>query len=283
MSILLDDPDLKLRTPGQEFARAFASDGLQTSIELRASISTMFPGFEHRPRLTTRDIMSVAAADRDVVRYVREAPTEEDVRMEIPRATAAPEAKFRYFTAEARMGVVRAQVQIPSEILDDPPALAAFVDYRLLVRLCTAENDFLLTGAGQIEGLLKVPGLRSQEALGSPEETVLAAAAKCERFGGSADGIVMNPIDWWPLVRSGFLRNLAEAGIRINRTRLTAPGTIVVGDFQAGATVIERRRSRLRFETNSDGDSGGLATLVAEQEETLAVRLPGHFVVTTLR
>ena len=65
---------------------------------------------------------------------------------------------------------------MPREILEDPAALAALIDYRLLVRLCTAENDALLHGPGdgRIQGLLETPGLRRQEARATVRETLLA-------------------------------------------------------------------------------------------------------------
>ena len=47
-----------------------------------------------------------------------------------------------------RVGGVTSAVPVPPRILADPAALAAFIDFRLLVRLGTAENDVLLNGDG---------------------------------------------------------------------------------------------------------------------------------------
>ena len=276
--MLLDDPSLQQRSPGQEFARACGRTAAGACVTLRGSITTRFPLFAHRPRLTVRNLMKVAVVTSDVVTYARETAAPEGGRT-ITSAGTAPEAAFGGGVAHAHISPITARAPVPPEILEDPASLAALVDYRLLVRLCTAENDALLHGPGdgRIQGLLNTPGLRRQERRDTVRETILAAAARCEHYGGSADGIVMNPADWWPLVgEDGFLAALDRAGVRINRTRLVPPGTAIVGDFQAGATVLDRQTATIRLV-----EEAGHTHVEGEFLEGLAVHLPGHFVVTS--
>lgn len=268
--MMLDDPELTRRSPGEEFALAHARHGPGASVELRASISDLFPPAKRRPRLTVRHLLRKAVVDADEVTVFTEraenaAPDD-----------AAPEWKFEVGARTVGTQAIRAAVPVPPEILADPAALAAFVDYRLLVRLGTAENDVLLNGTGPIQGLLRSPGLRRRPDApdGSAARALLATAALCEWYGGSADGIVMHPDDWWPLVEDGaFLERLAVQGVKVSRTRMVPPGTALVGDFTAAATLLDRRSSTITLE-------GG--TLVAEIREGLAVHLPGHFVLTSL-
>ncbi|MBO2445652.1 phage major capsid protein [Actinomadura barringtoniae] len=269
--MMLDDPELTRRSPGEEFALAHARRGPDASVELRASISDLFPPAKRRPRLTVRHLLRKAVVDSDEVTVFTErsentAPDD-----------AAPEWKFEVGAQAVKTQTIRAAVPVPAEILTDPAALAAFVDYRLLVRLGTAENDVLLNGTGPIRGLLRSPGLRHRPEAAEEEsaaDALLATAALCEWYGGSADGIVMHPDDWWPLVADGaFLERLAVQGVKVSRTRMIPPGTAMVGDFTAAATLLDRRSSTIRLE----GDS-----LVAEIREGLAVHLPGHFVLTSL-
>lgn len=281
----LDDPLLEHRSPGQEFALAYARGGLAAEVRLRASITTMFPPAKQRPRLTVRDLLRVSVVDRDEVAYPREVLDAED-----PEAAAAvaPERRFRFSAERAVVGTVRASVRVPPELLGDLSTVASFVDHRLIVRLCTAENGALLygtgdrTGADGILGLLATPGLRDEPPRAGVPETLLAALAGCEYHGGSADGIVMNPADWWPLLGAGgFLGELAEAGVRINRTRMMPAGSALVGDFGAAATVLDRRESTIRFDTDDEpGTTEGekQPTVIGEVREGLAVHLPGHFV-----
>lgn len=262
--MLLDDPELSHRGPGEEFAIAYARGGPATSLELRASISDLFPPAQRRPRYTVRHLLKKAVVDSDEVTVYHERAAEVDP------GTTAPEWDFRVGAATVKIRTIRASVPVPAPILADPAALAAFVDFRLLVRLGTAENEELLTGE---DGILARPGLRRHTPGGSLSERLLATTALCEWYGGSADGIVLHPDDWWPLVENGLLERLAAQGVKVSRTRMIPAGSALVGDFTAAATLLDRKTSTIRL-------AGGVLT--AEIREGLAVHLPGHFVLASL-
>jgi hypothetical protein len=263
--MLLDDPELSRRGPGEEFALAYARGGPGTRLELRAAISDLFPPSKRRPRYTVRHLLKKAVVDADEVTVYRESAADPSP------GTAAPEWDFHVGVTTVKIGTVRASVPVPGAVLADPAGLAAFVDYRLLVRLGTAENEELLLGA---DGLLRLPGLRRATPSGTPAERLLATTALCEWYGGSADGIVLHPDDWWPLVESGLLERLAVQGVKVSRTRMIPAGNALVGDFTAAATLLDRRSSTIRL---ADG------VLTAEIRQGLAVHLPGHFVLASLR
>lgn len=271
--MFLDDPELTRRSPGEEFALAYGRQGEKASVELRASISDMFPPAKRRPRYTVRHLLRKAVCNSDKVTVFTERAEN------VAPGDAAPEWEFRVGAEAARTQTVRAAVPVPPEILADPAALAAFVDFRLLVRLGTAENDVLLNGTGEIRGLLRTPGLRHRDpAERTAAETLLAACALCEWYGGSADGIVLHPDDWWPLVAEGaFLERLATQGVKVSRTRMVPAGSALVGDFTAAATLLDRRASTIRLAADAAGPA-----VVAEIREALAVHLPGHFVLARL-
>jgi Phage capsid family len=263
--MLLDDPELTRRSPGEEFALAYARSGPAAVVELRAAISDMFPPAQRRPRYTVRHLLKKAVAGSDEITVYRERPAA------VEPGAAAPERDFQVDVTAVRIRTISAAVRVTPQILADPAALAAFIDFRLLVRLGTAENDELLNGA---DGLLKIPGLRRHEPAGRPADRLLQTAALCEWYGGSADGIVAHPDDWWPLLGDGdLLGRLAAQGVRVSRTRMIAAGTALVGDFTAAATLLDRRMSTIAL-------TGGMLT--AEIREGLAIHLPGHFVLVTL-
>jgi Phage capsid family len=279
VAMKLDDPHLATRSPGEEFALAHARMADKATVTLRAPISALFPLAQRRPRYTVRHLLRDA-----VVGEADEVVTFTETAAEVDEAAAAPEWDFRVNAASTPIGIIRAAVPVPEQVLRDPATLAAFVDFRLLVRLGTAENDALLNadGAEGIRGLLRTPGLRRAGPAGDVAETLLAAAAACEWYGGSADGMVMHPGDWWPLLAQGTLLNqLATAGVKISRTRMIPAGSVLVGDFTAAATLLDQRTSTLRMA--EEGELPGLGRgLVAEIREGLAVHLPGHFVLVQL-
>lgn len=262
--MLLDDPELTRRGPGEEFALAHARQGDDAALDLRASISDLFPPSKRRPRYTVRHLLKKAVVDAGEVTVYRERAVDVDA------GAAAPEWDFEVGAATVPVRTVRASVPVAPEILADPAALAAFVDYRLLVRLGTAENDALLNGEG---GLLRIPGLRRHEPTGPLTDRLLETMALCEWYGGSADGIVMHPDDWWPLVEGGLLERLATQGVKVSRTRMIPAGSALVGDFTAAATLLDRRSSTIRLAGR---------VLTAEIRQGLAVHLPGHFVLASL-
>jgi hypothetical protein len=285
--VLLDDPELTRRSPGEEFALAHARMGEQATVELRAAITDLFPPSRRRPRYTVRHLLRKAVTAGDVVTFARETATTTPQcpgAIGVAGVAGTPEARFQAESDTAKVQVIRAAAPVPPEILADPAALAAYVDFRLLVRLGTVENEVLLNGDGGegILGIARTPGLRYQEPLGTAAETLLAAASSSEWHGGSVDGIVMHPDDWWPLVGRGgrLLRQLADGGVRISRTRRIPAGSAIVGDFWAAATLFEMRRSTIRLAAPGEAPEEG-TWLVGEIRETLAVHLPGHFVVAT--
>ena len=279
VAMKLADPQLASRSPGEEFALVYARLADKATVTLRAAISGMFPLAQRRPRYTVRHLLRHA-----VVGEAEEVVTFRETAAAVDEAAAAPERDFRVGAVSVPAGTIRAGVPVPEQVLRDPAALAAFVDFRLLVRLGTAENDALLNGDGSegIRGLLRTPGLRRTGPAGDVAATLLAAAAECEWYGGSADGMVMHPDDWWPLLAEGpLLDRLAAAGVKISRTRMIPAGSALVGDFTAAATLLDQQTSTLRLA--ADGELPGPGPgLVAEIREGLAVHLPGHFVLATL-
>jgi hypothetical protein len=279
ITMKLDDPALASRSPGEEFALAYARRADNATVTLRAAISDLFPLAQRRPRYTVRHLLRGA-----VVGEADEVVTFQEIAAEVDENAAAPEWDFRIGAASVPIGTIRAAVPVPVEVLRDPAALAAFVDFRLLVRLGTAENDALLNADGTegIRGLLRTPGLRHAEPAGDVAQALLATAAECEWYGGSADGMVMHPDDWWPLLAEGsLLDRLAAAGVKISRTRMIPAGHVLVGDFSAAATLLDRRTSTLRMAAETELPELGQG-LVAEIRQGLAVHLPGHFVLARL-
>jgi hypothetical protein len=115
--------------------------------------------------------------------------------------------------------------------------------------------------------------------------SLLAACHHAEQMGGSTDGIVMNPIDYYRTLvpRADVVSSLAALGIRIARTRMVEPGTIVAGDFFAGSTIFDSGRSTIAFGEPPDGTFARPGVAVrAEIRTALAIHLPTHFVIAAL-
>ncbi|WP_203596124.1 family 3 encapsulin nanocompartment shell protein [Actinomadura bangladeshensis] len=297
LDYLIDDPGLRERGPGEELAIAVArAAGGDAAVRIRAPLTTLFPLASTRPRPTVREQTKGGTVTDRTLRYVRELRGTGhgggDGRAGT-RYGATPEAVFRPALAKAELTEISVSVPVPAELCADPALLARFVDHRVIVRLCTVENEVLLRGSddGAITGLLRLDGLRRLEApradaAGAALEALMAGCAEVEEMGGSCDGMVMHPSLYWRLVGGGALPALDAAGLRLTRTRMIEPDRVLLGDFRAGITLLDGEESvlTLRRPVGGDaaGDAAGEAAITASMRLGLAVHLPQHFLLLSL-
>ncbi|HEX6501496.1 MAG TPA: family 3 encapsulin nanocompartment shell protein [Micromonosporaceae bacterium] len=282
MRYLLADPALTSRTPGEEFARQVATNpGPQVVARLAVCLPTTFPLAEHRPRYTVRHLLKTATVGDEPVRYVTEPRPAGTPQTAGVKYDLTPEATFTAQWAEAELTELTARVGLPPGLVDDPAMLAAFVDHRVVVRLCTVENEALLQGTDDkaIAGLLNLPGLRRRTATGDLGVELTRAAAEVEEMGGSCDGIVAHPDRYWELVHSGLLQRLNHVGVRVSRTRMISPDQVLLGDFRAAVTLLDTGESTITL-TRGGGDAPDV--VAASLRVGLAVHLPQHFLLLDL-
>jgi hypothetical protein len=171
-------------------------------------------------------------------------------------------------------------VQVPPGLWDDPVTFESFINYRLIVRLGTAENNTIIRGEG---GLLNHPGIARITSKGPFGSTILTACNEAEQMGGTADGLIINPADYYLFMGQGRLMDdLEQNGVFIVRTRLVDPGTAIVGDF-GGVQLFDAGRTVIRFADPPPGTFAepGIA-LMAEIYERVVVNLPANFFVVSL-
>ncbi|MFC6882932.1 family 3 encapsulin nanocompartment shell protein [Actinomadura yumaensis] len=280
LNYLIDDPALRERSPGEELAVAVArAGGGDAAIRVRAPLTTLFPLASTRPRPTVREQTKGGTIADETLRYVREGRDGGDGAAGTSYE-ATPEAAFRPSVAKAELTRIAVRVPVPSELCSDPALLARFVEHRVIVRLCTVENEVLLRGSddGAVTGLLAMAGLRRLAcADASPLDALMEGAAEVEEMGGSCDGLVMHPSLYWRLVGAGALPSLDAAGLRITRTRMIGRGEVLLGDFRAGITLLDGAESTLALRRNGED-----AAIIAEMPLGLALHLPQHFVLLSL-
>jgi hypothetical protein len=263
-------------SPGQAFHKAYADDPTGAAVSFDYTITEAFMPTEQRPRVTVRNLLKVRPVDTEVTRFWQENRPSRPDAAGVAEARLRQEATFVAGMAEAGLHPVRAWVRVPDGLADDPDAFAEFIDYRLLVRLATAENQALTLGE---HGILNHPELTRLPYRGDFLQGVLAACNEIEQNGATAHAMIVNPYDWWfEMVGKGVLAELAANGTLISRTRMVAPGHALVGDFAVAARILDGGRSEIRVEQPPPGTfaTPGPA-VVAEIWEGLAVHLPTHF------
>ena len=188
---------------------------------------------------------------------------------------------------------IACHIKESDEYIDDYPFLASAINGRLLYELGLVEQNKLVTD------LLGTSGIQSDTTTWTAGTTatgladlILDAAMDVQTGSGfNADGIMINPADWYTLriakdgeyryYGGGFFgaQNVPNLwGIPVCVTTAVAAGTIVVGAFKTCGSVVQRGGVTVEA-TNTDQDDfvKNLMTIRAEERLALAVRRPAGF------
>ncbi len=261
-------------SPGAAFAAAFAAHGERTEVTYDYTITSAHKPDRPKPRLTVPRVLKRQLVTADVISYWCESVPAAEQAATVTESGLRREAAFRPGVASARLYPVRAWVQIPEELADDPAGLAAYLDVRLLVRLATAENQALTIGP---HGLLNHPGIARLPYRGDFATGLLAACDAVEQVGSTAHAAIVNPADYYLNLagRGSLLADLDANGTLISRTRMIPVGQALAGDFAEAVRLLDAGRSVIRVAEPPEGTFAqpGLA-VCAEVYEGLAVHLP---------
>ena len=267
------------RSPGEAFVSALTASGADVEVRLRTALPATFPLAATRPRYTVRHLLKTREVDGPTA-YLREEHRGSDTSGTSYAST--PEARFTTSLATAEITTLTASLSIPAELTSNPAMLATVIDHRLVVRLCTEENDALLNGSsdGMLPGIRTLPALRRIEQSVDIERAASETCALVEETGGSCDGIVTHPRLYWELVRLGQLTRLNEAGVRVSRTRMLPTNEAIFADFRAAFTLMDTMDSAIGLRRGAG--TGGQDLLWASVRLGLAVHLPQHVVTRTV-
>jgi hypothetical protein len=269
---------------GRLFVEAYQRDGQDARVELDYTVTASLGSTRRKPRRPARYLL------KQVV-YLSEQPRqaywhESAAQPEDPAVLHGEErrelANHFHSSPIPEMLPTTAWVQLPPGLAEDPVGLESFLNARLVMRLGTAENHTLLSGEG---GLLNMPQIAPLSDIAPFDSGLLAACDAVEQMGCTADGVVMNPLDYYRYLETGrLMQTLEDNGVFIVRTRLVPPGSALVGDFGHGAQLFDAGRTTICFAEPPPGtfvDPGGVA-VKAEIWERVVVNLPFTFHLVTL-
>jgi len=272
----------KEMSPGRMFVEACAAEGLDASVEYDVTITDSLTSSRRKPRYPARNMLKVVDLSRDPRQYYWHESPPEPGDPRVNEAELRREAASRFHKSPIpELLPTTAWVQVPPDLWKDTETFQSFIDYRLIVRLGTAENDTIIRGKG---GLLNIPGIARMTSEGPFGSTILAACNEVEQMGGTADGLIINPVDFYTFMGQGRLMDdIEQNGVFIVRTRLVDPGTAIVGDFGHGAQLFDAGRSVIRFTEPPPGTFAepGIA-LMAEIYERVVINLATNFFIVSL-
>jgi hypothetical protein len=268
--------------PGRSFAAACAALGLEACVEYDVTITESITSSRRKPRYPARAMFKVVDLSKDPRQfYWHESPAQPDDPL-VDYAAVRPEVANRTHRSPVpELDTTTAWVQVPSGLWEDTETFESFINYRLVTRLATAENHTIIRGPN---GLLNTPGIGRITSPGRFAATILAACNEVEQVGCTADGLIINPADYYAFMSHGHLMDdLERNGVFVVRARLVDPGRVIVGDFGQGAQLFDAGRSVIRFAEPPPGTFAepGIA-LMAAIYERVVVNLPTTFWVVSV-
>ena len=260
-----------------------------------------------RRRLFIRDLIAPGQTTLNSVPYVRELSplAYEGGASAVAEASAKPEITIGFEAADAPVRTIAAWVPVTMQVLEDVPTMRSYVDGRLGYMVMLREEEEILRGPGtgaRIKGILAYAGagLQTQSFTTDKPTTIGLAIGKIEVVDGEADGVAINPVDFWSMATTryssqfdGGFGDSTDApfgqpprtlwGLPVVRTRGILTNKALVGAFRMGAQVFDRSAISIRV-----SDSHGTyfienkLVILAESRLALAVHRPDFFVEATL-
>lgn len=306
----------------QQFIRygGHRSSGAWTSPALELSATTLtegvgsggalvlphnLPGIRETPtrRLTVADLFANGTTDSNLITFMRET-TFTNAAAAVAEGGTKPESTLVFEAATSPTQKIAHWIPTTTEILEDQPLVATYVDGRLRHGVELKLEDALINGSGVspiLEGILARTGLTAAQARGAMTnaDAIAAQVAAIETATLlPVDAIVIHPANWLAiqllkaadgtyLSGSGPIGPAAPPmlwGRHVAVSPVIAQGTALVGCFRTAAQLFYRTGIKVTS-TNSHADfftTNKIAILAEVRVNLVTFRNAGFGIVTGL-
>ena len=212
------------------------------------------------------------------------------------QGSSKSQVDFDITMKDAPAQFIAGYVKISRQMLDDVPAMTSFLQQRLLEKYLIAEDAQILSGNGtapNLTGILTVAEAATGAATVDVEQLV-QAIAQIASTNYTANGILINPLDWASIVNtknSGSAYslpastvvstdgNLTIAGVPVFQSTALAVDKFLVADWSMGAQIMQRDGISVQF-SEFDGNNfvENMITVRVEARIALPIYYNGAFV-----
>lgn len=289
-------------TNGGPELRALVAEGDANGSATLLPVGQPYLVDQRRQRLFIRDLLGVQQTNLSAIPYVRELnPVANALSAStVAEGTDKPPATVQFTPDLAPVQVIATWIPITTQILEDAATLVGYINGRLTYMLQIREELEVLKGNGvspDLKGILNFPGIQTvSTGLADPAVAIANGIAAIELVDGYADGVAMNPADYWAMVtRRAVATGTFDVGafwntpvqyvwgLPVVRTNSMTAKQFMVGNFGMGATLFDRSQTGVRvFEQHSDYAVKNQVMLRAEERIALAVNRPDFFAKGTL-
>lgn len=263
------------------------------------------PTMMNRRRLFVRDVIAGGTTTLNSVPYVKELDPRvyEGGASAVAEASAKPEVTMQFEPADAAVRTIAAWVPVTLQVMEDIPTMRSYIDGRLGYMVMLREEEEILNGPGtgaRLLGILQQPDRQTQAFDTDKPTTIGRAIGKIENVDGEADGVAINPVEFWAMATTRYSSQFDNQtsntqgspfgappqtlwGLPVIRSRAIATNKAVVGAWRMGAQVFDRSTLSIRV-TDSHGElfTSNQLVILAESRLALAVYRPDFFVECTL-
>lgn len=214
----------------------------------------------------------------------------------VAEATLKPQFDLKLLEVAAKAEWIAGWIRISRNMLDDFEGTTTFLQSRMPELLLRAEDQQLLSGNGvspQVGGITLAGNFTAPTGAATIDiEQLVQAIAQLEGYDREANGILLNPADWyaiWLTKSTGSVAGLYNlpsemiqrvgdqmfiAGVPVYRSTAIAVDKFIVGDWSMGANLILREAPRVEF-FREDGINVRENMITVRVEERIAFPIYG--------
>lgn len=284
--------------------RADITSGNGTVGAGRSAGTSLVPGHRvagilspYQRELRLRDVIGSARTTSNSVEWAKETGFTNNARP-VTEGTTKPKSDLTFNMATAPVRTIAHTFKISRQMLDDAPALAAYVGRRGTYGLQFVEEQQVLSGSGagqNLNGIIPQASDFTPVFSGTADtafDRVNQAISQAEDAEVPVNAIVLNRRDWRRMlgIKDGderYISSQSPFGLQDQRlwnlpvvaTNAMAAGEFLVGAFQDGATIFDRLDVEVLLSTENEDDYvKNLATIRIESRLALAVFRPEAFI-----
>ena len=212
----------------------------------------------------------------------------------VAEAGKIPESTFTPTLAKANVVNVAHYTKITKQLADDAPALAAYINTKMLYGLQNKVENQIVNGNGtapQLKGLLANGSYTdaSTQLTGAKNlfDLLLLLQGVAETAAYEPEALVLNPMTWAQLAMEkdsqgryllggpGLAANKSVWGIPVVTSSAVPAGKFIFGNFTQTVTIYDRQQVAVEMTgTNEDYFTHYLYTIRASRRLALAVEVP---------
>lgn len=212
----------------------------------------------------------------------------------VAEAGKIPESTFTPTLAKANVVNVAHYTKITKQLADDAPALAAYINTKMLYGLQNKVESQIVNGNGtapELKGLLAAGSFTnaSDQLTGAKNlfDLLLLLQGVAETAAYEPEALVLNPMTWAQLAMEkdsqdryllggpGLAANKSVWGIPVVTSSAVPAGKFIFGNFTQTVTIYDRQQVAVEMtNTNEDDFTRYLYTIRASRRLALAVEVP---------